>query len=130
VSWSTPAVACRIALRALARNPLRATLAVIGIMIGTAAVISTVAIGEGGQAQIHQQLLMLGDNLFWVEAGNRNVGGVRTGTGGTPRLVLGDMRAMLQEVPALKACSPQSDGSVQVIYGNQNWRPTPPRNGS
>jgi len=115
-------VAMRIAWSALSRNALRATLTALGITIGTSAVISTVAIGEGGAAQIHDQLLMLGDNLVWVEAGGRTANGVRTGTGTTPTLVLADMRAMLQDVPALKTCSPQADGSVQVIYGNHNWR--------
>jgi len=115
-------VAVRIAWSALSRNGLRATLTAVGITIGTSAVIATVAIGEGGAAQIHEQLLMLGDNLVWVEAGGRTVNGLRTGTGTTPTLVLADMRAMLQEVPALKACSPQVDASIQVIHGHQNWR--------
>jgi putative ABC transport system permease protein len=118
------ALALRIASRALSRHALRTTLTAVGIAIGTSAVISTVAIGEGGAAQIHEQLLMLGDNLFWVEAGGRNVNGVRTGTGTTPTLVLDDMRAMLRDVPALKACSPQVDAGIQVIYGHQNWRTT------
>jgi putative ABC transport system permease protein len=117
-------VAMRIAASALSRNALRATLTALGITIGTSAVISTVAIGEGGAAQIHDQLLMLGDNLVWVEAGGRTANGVRTGTRTTPTLVLADVRAMLQDVPALKSCSPQADGSVQVIHGNHNWRTT------
>jgi len=118
------AIALRIAWAALSRNTLRATLTAVGITIGTSAVISTVAIGEGGSAQIHEQLLMLGDNLIWVEAGGRNVNGIRTGTGTTPTLVLADMQAILDSVPALKTCSPQVDSSIQVIYGNQNWRTT------
>jgi putative ABC transport system permease protein len=117
-------VAMRIAASALSRNALRATLTALGITIGTSAVISTVAIGEGGAAQIHDQLLLLGDNLVWVEAGGRTANGVRTGTRTTPTLVLADARAMLQDVPALKSCSPQADGSVQVIHGNHNWRTT------
>jgi putative ABC transport system permease protein len=118
------AIALRIAWAALSRNTLRATLTAVGITIGTSAVISTVAIGEGGAAQIHDQLLMLGDNLIWVEAGGRNVNGIRTGTGTTPTLVLADMEAILDSVPALKTCSPQVDAGIQVIYGNQNWRTT------
>src|SRR5207245_4863017 len=112
----------RIACRALSRNPLRAVLAVIGITIGTSAVISTVAIGEGGAAQIHEQLLMLGDNLVWIEAGGRNVNGLRTGPHTTPTLLLSDMNTLVRDVSGLKSCSPQSDGSIQVIYGNQTWR--------
>jgi putative ABC transport system permease protein len=115
-------VACRIALGALARNRMRASLTAIGITIGTAAVISTVAIGEGAAAQLRAQLLALGDNMIWVEAGGRNIGGVRTGTGGSPKLVVADMRAILQSVPEIKSCSPQVDSGIQVIYANQNWR--------
>src|SRR5437773_6482804 len=117
-------VALRIAWRALSRNALRATLTGLGITIGTSAVISTVAIGQGGAAQIHEQLLLLGDNLVWVEAGGRSVNGLRTGTGTTPTLVLADMQAMVQGFPALRACSPQVDAQIQVVYGNQNWRTT------
>ena len=113
-----------IAWTALSRNALRATLAAIGITIGTSAVISTVAIGQGGAAQIHEQLLLLGDNLVWVEAGGRTANGVRTGTGTTPTLVVADMHAMMQDLPTLRSCSPQVDAGVQVIRGNQNWHTT------
>jgi putative ABC transport system permease protein len=82
------ALALRTARSALLRNGFRATLTAVGIAIGTAAVISAVSIGQGGTAQIHQQLLLLGDNPVWVEAGGRNVGGVRTGARTTPKLVL------------------------------------------
>jgi putative ABC transport system permease protein len=118
------AIALRIAWASLSRNTLRATLTAIGITIGTSAVIATVAIGEGGAAQIHEQLLLLGDNLIWVEAGGRNVNGIRTGTGTTPTLVLADMQVIVDSVPALKTCSPQVDAGIQVIHGNQNWRTT------
>src|SRR6266496_506089 len=114
----------RIAGTALVRNRLRATLTAIGITIGTGAVIFTVAIGQGGSAQIHEQLLLLGDNLVWVEAGGRTMSGVRTGTGTTRTLVLADMRALLQAIPELKGCSPQVDAGIQVIHGNLNWRTT------
>jgi putative ABC transport system permease protein len=114
-------VAVRIAGSALARNRLRTALTGFGIAIGTMAVISTVAIGQGGAAQIHEQFLLLGDNLVWIEAGGRTVNGLRTGSGQTPTLVFADMQAMLQAAPALKSCSPQVDSTVQIIHGNQNW---------
>ena len=116
------AIALSIARSALSRNGLRTALTALGIAIGTTAVIATVAIGQGGAAQIHAQLLTLGDNMIWVEAGGRNVGGVRSGTGTTPKLVLADMHAILQAVPELKSCSPQADGGIQLVHGNQNWR--------
>src|SRR5205814_708171 len=66
-------------------------------------------------------LLLLGDNLVWIEAGGRNVAGVHTGTGQTKTLVPDDMRAIVAEVPLIKSCSAQADSRVQLIYGNQHW---------
>ncbi len=114
----------RVALRTLGRNKLRTALTLLGITIGISAVICTVAIGQGGQAAIQEQMLMLGDNFVWIEAGGRNVNGVRTGTGNTKTLVVADMNAMLQQVPLLKACSPQADAHAQIVYENQNWNTT------
>ncbi len=114
----------RVALRTLGRNKLRTALTLLGITIGISAVICTVAIGEGGSRQIQQQLLMLGENFVWIEAGGRNVNGVRTGTGATKTLTVADQNAILQQVPIIKRCSPQVDARIQVVYGNQNWSTT------
>jgi putative ABC transport system permease protein len=105
----------------MAANKLRTALTMLGIMIGIAAVICTVAIGEGGSNRVREQFASLGDNFVWVEAGSRNVQGVRTGSGATKTLTLRDMQAMREAVPLLKSVSPNVDGRVQVIYGNQNW---------
>src|SRR5215510_7005933 len=105
--------ALRIALRALGRNRLRTALTVLGIMVGIGAVVCTVALGEGSAAQVHKDLLNLGESFVWLENGNRNVGGVRTGTGGVPRLTADDMRAILDEVPEIARCSPQVDARTQ-----------------
>lgn len=110
--------------RALGRNRLRSTLTILGISIGIAAVVCVVAIGNAGSAQIQTLMDNLGENFVWIEAGNRNVGGVRTGTQGTKTLVLADMEAILKEVPLIKTCTPQVDTRVQVVYGNQNWNTT------
>lgn len=111
----------RMTLRVLARNKMRTALTMLGITIGIAAVICTVAIGEGSSAEIRQQIANLGDNLVWVEAGGRNVNGVRTGNDNTKSLTDGDAEALPKEIPMLKQCSPNTDGHVQIIYGNQNW---------
>ena len=76
----------RVALRALARNKMRTALTMLGIIIGVAAVICTVAIGQGASERVQEAIRNLGSNLVWVEAGNRNVSGVRTGTRGTKSL--------------------------------------------
>jgi putative ABC transport system permease protein len=114
-------VVFQIALRALGRNKLRSALTILGITIGISAVICTVAIGQGGSAMIRQQLASLGENMIWVEAGGRNVNGVRTGNGATKTLTADDVVAIRDTVPYIVAASPNTDGNVQLVYGNQNW---------
>jgi putative ABC transport system permease protein len=109
------------ALGAMTSNKLRTGLTMLGITIGIAAVICTVAIGEGGSNRVREQLQSLGDNFIWVEAGSRNVQGVRTGTGATKSLVDRDVEAIARAIPLIKSVSPNIDGRVQVVYGNQNW---------
>jgi putative ABC transport system permease protein len=111
----------RLAMRALARNKMRSILTMLGIMIGVGAVIASVAVGEGASQQIQQQISNLGDNMIWVEAGGRAVNGVRTGSRGTKTLVMGDLKAIGQQVPLVYNCAGHVDGPVQIVYGNQNW---------
>ncbi|MGH9685179.1 MAG: ABC transporter permease [Candidatus Acidiferrales bacterium] len=110
-----------MALRALARNKMRTALTMLGITIGIGAVICTVAIGQGGQNMVREQLVALGTNLVWIESGGRNVNGVRTGNQATKTLTVADAKAIQREVPLISEISPNVDGSVQVAYGNQNW---------
>jgi putative ABC transport system permease protein len=111
----------REAVRALWRHRLRSALATLGITIGIAAVILVAAIGKAGAAAALSEFQKLGDNLVWVEAGSRNVAGVRTGTHGTTTLTVEDADAIRREVPLIRSVSPQVDGNVQLIFGNQNW---------
>jgi putative ABC transport system permease protein len=111
----------RIALRALARNKMRTILTMLGIMVGIGAVIAAVAIGQGGSSAIQAQLVALGTNLVWVEAGGQNVNGVRTGNGATKTLTVEDALAITNNVPEIESMSPNVDGRVQVVYGNLNW---------
>jgi putative ABC transport system permease protein len=111
----------RSAFLSMIRNKMRSALTVLGITIGIGAVICVVAIGHAGQARVEQQLNNLGDNLVWIEEGGRAVNGIRTGSHGANTLVLADAAAIRQQVPLIKSVSPNVDGSVQVIYGNQNW---------
>ena len=114
----------KIAMTSLGRNSMRTALTTLGIAIGIAAVIGTVALGEGSAAQVHKDLVQLGDNFVWLENGSVNAGGVRTGAGGAPRLTVDDMTAVLEDVPEIVRCSPQVDSRTQLIYGNQNWSTT------
>jgi len=109
------------ALGAMASNKLRTALTMLGITIGIAAVICTVAIGEGGSNRVREQFQGLGDNFIWVEAGSRNFQGVRTGSGNTKTLSVRDVQAIRDAIPLIKNVAPNVDARVQVVYGNQNW---------
>ena len=74
-------------------------------------------LGRAGQERTEAQLQSLGDNLVWVEAGSRNVNGVRTGTRGTTTLTLEDADAIRREVPAVARVSPNIDGRVLLAGG-------------
>jgi putative ABC transport system permease protein len=111
----------RMAFRALRRNRLRTALTMVGIMIAIAAVICTVAVGQGGTQRIEDQLTALGVNMIWIEAGGRNVNGVRTGNGQTKTLTVDDAEAILAGVQGIVSVAPNVDGPMQAVYGNQNW---------
>src|SRR5512137_2909598 len=111
----------REAFRALSRNKMRSTLSAIGIAVGIAAVVCVVALGTAGSQQAELQLQNLGDNLVWVEAGSRNVNGVRSGSHGMTSLTMGDVDAIKSQIPLIKSVSPNVDGTVGVIAGNHNW---------
>lgn len=111
----------RIALKALRGNVMRTLLTMLGVIIGVSAVICTVSIGEGASAKIRDAIANIGANLVWVEAGGVNRNGVRTGTGGTRSLTVADMLAIREQIPTVTNVSPQADGRVQLVYGNQNW---------
>ena len=111
----------REAIRALSRNKMRSALSAIGIAIGSAAVVCVVAIGTAGSQLAEQQLQNLGDNLVWIEAGSRNVNGVRSGSHGMTPLTMGDAEAIRKEVPLIRSVSPNLDGTVLIASGNRNW---------
>jgi putative ABC transport system permease protein len=111
----------RIALRALARNKLRAFLTMLGIIIGVGAVIAMVAIGEGAKATIRAQIASLGTNVLIITPGTSNLGGVRAGFGSVNTLVDGDAKAIGREVRAVAYVSPVLRRVEQLVAGNLNW---------
>jgi putative ABC transport system permease protein len=111
----------RIALRALARNKLRAFLTMLGIIIGVGAVIAMVAIGEGAKATIRAQIASLGTNVLIVLPGSNVAGGVRFGSGAVRSLLDSDAKAMARELPSVAFASPIVRRQEQVIAGNLNW---------
>ena len=111
----------KTSLDSLLRHRMRTLLTTLGISIGIAAVICTVALGAGSAAEVERQLDNIGDNFIWIEAGSFNASGVRTGFGGARTLVPDDALAVAAEVPEIALCSPQLDGREQIIVGNENW---------
>jgi putative ABC transport system permease protein len=111
----------REALQALVRNRVRSLLTMLGIIMGVGSFICVVAVGNAGSSRVEDQLSKVGDNLIWVEAGSRARSGVRIGSRGTKTLMAGDARAVLEQVPGIKAAAPNVDGRIQAIYGNLNW---------
>ena len=110
------------AVRALARNRVRSGLAMLGIAVAVAIVITVIAMGRASVEASEAELDKLGDNLVWVEAGSRNVAGARTGTHGMTTLIAHDADAIRQEIPLVKDVSENVDGSFLVIYQEHNWR--------
>ena len=111
----------RIAFRALARNKLRSILTMLGIIIGVAAVIAMVSVGQGAQHQVQQQIAAMGTNALFVYSGSASVGGFRMGSSSVKSLTTEDRDAILKECPAVKAVAPGVFSSAQVVYQNQNW---------
>jgi putative ABC transport system permease protein len=110
----------RIAFKALARNKLRTALTMLGMIIGVAAVIAMVALGTGAQQMIEDQVKSAGTNLVTVMAGSSNSGGVRTGAGGSSRLVPEDAQ-LLRNLPEIEYVAESIGSRLQLIYGSQNW---------
>ena len=111
----------RVALRALTRNKLRSALTMLGIIIGVAAVIAMVGVGQGANEQMQAQIAAMGSNMLVIQAGSREAGVVRTGYGGTKTLVASDVAAILNQVPAVNTASAGAGSSQQVIYEGNNW---------
>jgi len=111
----------RVAFRALARNKMRSALTMLGVIIGIAAFIAMVSVGEGAANMAQQQIQSFGANVIFVAAGSAQVGHMRMGAGQTKTLVIEDMRAVLREVPLIRAAAPGVGANVQVVFENQNW---------
>jgi len=109
------------AVRALRVNTLRSVLAVLGIVIGVAAVIAMVTVGAGAQERVAEQIRSLGSNLLVVVASTINLGGVRGGAGTRIALSDDDAFAMQRELPAVQAAAPSLARAMQVVRGNLNW---------
>jgi putative ABC transport system permease protein len=111
----------RTALRALRRNKMRSALTMLGVVIGVAAVIVMVSIGQGATAAVQAQIRSLGTNLLMVIPGATTSGGVRSGWGGVSTLTVRDGEAIAAECDAVAAVSWSKRAIAQVVNGELNW---------
>jgi len=109
------------AFRALRRNKMRSFLTMLGIIIGVAAVIAMLAIGQGAEHSVKQQISALGTNVLIIFPGSQQQGGIRVGAGSMTTLTEDDAQAIQRECPAVAYVSPGARAGGQVIAGNLNW---------
>ncbi len=113
----------RLAVQALVRNKARSVLTMLGIVIGVAAVIVTVAIGSGARNSVQASIDSLGSNLIVVQPGSVTTAGARGGFGTASTLTPQDGRA-LAHLPGVAAVSPAVTIRAQVVAGINNWQTT------
>ena len=117
----SPSELLRVGVQALSRNRMRSGLTVLGIVIGVAAVIATLAIGQGARAAVQAQIRALGANTLTVLPGTITASGARSGMGSTTTLTPDDAVAIKAECPAIEAVAPAVRTVSQVVFGNMNW---------
>ncbi|HXG39015.1 MAG TPA: ABC transporter permease [Bacteroidota bacterium] len=109
-------------LRALVSNKLRALLTMLGIIIGVAAVITMIAIGEGAQKAVIDRIQALGSNLLFISPGAQRGGGVVViQFGSSQRLMNKDADAVAQRASSVEAVVPEFSRNAQVKFENRNW---------
>jgi putative ABC transport system permease protein len=113
--------AFRSALRALAANTLRSILTMLGIIIGVAAVITMIAVGQGATDRVQEQMKGLGSNIMLVLPGSITQGGARLGAQTGQGLTEEDALAIAIDVPEVQVAAPAMRAGVQVVSGNANW---------
>ena len=114
----------RTATKALRRNPMRALLTTLGIVIGVGSVIAMMEIGAGSSAAIQKTIANMGANVINIRPGAASTGGVTFGSGSVTTLTPEDVEAILKDCPAVSEAAPIVRTRTQVVYGARNWVPT------
>ncbi len=109
------------ALRILRRNPLRAGLTMLGIIIGIGAVVAMVSLGQGATASVQAEISSLGTNVLIIVPGATTVGGVRGGLGSVSTLTVGDGEDIEKKIPGVATVMYATRSVLQVIHENKNW---------
>jgi putative ABC transport system permease protein len=117
----------RTGLNGIRSHRLRSGLTVLGILIGIAAVILTVGLGEGAQAQVSSEITSLGTNLLTISPGSTtSASGIRGGFGSASTLTVANATALASKVvaPDIKAVAPTTQATETLIAGTGNWSTT------
>jgi putative ABC transport system permease protein len=109
------------ALRILRRNPLRAGLTMLGIIIGIGAVVAMVSLGQGATASVQAEISSLGTNVLIIVPGATTVGGVRGGLGSISTLTVDDAEDIEKKVSSVTTAMYGSRSVLQAIRENKNW---------
>ncbi len=114
----------RTAMRALLRNPLRALLTTLGIIIGVFSVIAMMEIGQGASTAVAKSIASMGANVLMVMPGTAASGGISFGGGSMTTLTPDDCDAVGKQCPAVRLAAPTVRSRTQIICGNRNWVPS------
>ena len=112
----------KIAIRSLNRNKTRSFLTMLGVIIGVAAVITMLAVGQGARDAIKSQIDALGTNVILIFPGSFTQGGVRMEAGSASQLSEEDVAAIKKQCASVQYITPIVRTTSQVKAGNQNWR--------
>jgi putative ABC transport system permease protein len=112
----------KLALQAIRKNKMRATLTMLGIIIGVAAVIVMVAVGYGARSRIKEQINNLGTNMIVITPGASTQGGVSQGAQAFATLTIDDVTKVRAEAQYVTAISPVVVSRMQVVTPQGNWR--------
>ncbi len=111
----------KIALKAIANNKTRAFLTMLGIIIGVAAVITMIAIGQGAKQSIQKEISSMGSNIIMIHPGGDRRGGVRLSADEMQTLKIEDYQTLRNECIYVSALSPNVSAAGQLISGNNNY---------
>jgi putative ABC transport system permease protein len=110
-----------VAMRALWRNKTRSALTALGVIIGVASVIVSVAVGEGARSTVERTFASMGTNLLILTSGSTRSGGMMGGSGSMPTLTWEDLRAIRAEATAVRAAAVQLNVRTSVVSEDANW---------
>ncbi len=111
----------RTAVFALRGNWMRSALTSLGVIIGIAAVIVMVSVGQGTKSEIDKMVSGLGANRLDINSGAPSSGGIRGGAGSTITLTDGDAEAIRTQIPQVQYVAATLRGNSQIVYGENNW---------